>query len=64
MNGFGRSAAVAVLVSSAALGCARKPAAPAGGAMALAFIENDFPQALARARESSLPLFVEVWAPW
>lgn len=65
VNGFGRSAAVALLVSSAGLGCAPKPAgAPAGRAIALPFIENDFPQALARARESNLPLFVEVWAPW
>jgi hypothetical protein len=62
MNGIRRSAAVALLLSSAALGCARKPAA--GGTMALPFIENDFPQALAKAREANLPLFVEVWAPW
>ena len=65
MNGIRRHAAVALLLSSAALGCARKPAdVPAGGTMALPFIENDFPQALAKARESNLPLFVEVWAPW
>ena len=64
MNGFKRSAAVALLLSSAALGCGRKPAVPAGGTMALPFIENDFPQALAKAREANLPLFVEVWAPW
>ena len=30
----------------------------------LPFIENDFPQALAKARHANLPLFVEVWAPW
>ena len=65
MNGFRRSAAVALLLSSAGLGCAPKPAGPpAGAAMALPFIENDFPQALAKAREANLPLFVEVWAPW
>jgi hypothetical protein len=65
MNGFGRLATVALLLSPAGLGCAPKPAgAPAGAAIALPFIENDFPQALARARESNLPLFVEVWAPW
>ncbi len=42
------------------------PAAPAaaGHALALPFIENDYPRALARAREANLPLFVEVWAPW
>lgn len=30
----------------------------------LPFIENDYSGALARARAASLPLFVEVWAPW
>jgi hypothetical protein len=65
MNGFRRSAAIALVLSSAVLGCARKAAdAPAGATMALPFIENDFPQALAKAREANLPLFVEVWAPW
>ena len=65
MNGFRRSAAVALLLSSAGLGCAPQPAGvPAGGTPALPFIENDFPQALAKARDANLPLFVEVWAPW
>jgi len=30
----------------------------------LSFIENDYAQALAQARQRNLPLFVEVWAPW
>jgi hypothetical protein len=65
MNGFARAAAAALLLSSAGLACAPKPAAPpAGSAIALPFIENDFPRALAKAREANLPLFVEVWAPW
>ena len=65
MNGFRRTAAVALVLVSTAVGCAPKPVgAPAGHAIALPFIENDFPQALARAREANLPLFVEVWAPW
>ena len=65
MNGFRRSAAVAFVLASAGLGCAPKPAgSPAGRAIALPFIENDFPQALAKARDANLPLFVEVWAPW
>ena len=65
MNGFRRFAALALILVAAGLGCAPKPGgAPAGHAIALPFIENDFPQALARAREASLPLFVEVWAPW
>jgi len=65
MNGFRRTAAVALVLVSTAVGCAPKPGGvPAGHAIALPFIENDFPQALARAREANLPLFVEVWAPW
>jgi len=65
MDGLRRSAAVAFLFVSAGLGCAPKPAGvPAGGTIALPFIENDFPQALAKARDANLPLFVEVWAPW
>lgn len=39
-------------------------AAVTDGKLALPFIENDLPAALARAREANLPLFVEVWAPW
>lgn len=35
--------------------------APAGG---LTFIEDDFPAALALAKEKKLPLFVDGWAPW
>ena len=42
----------------------RESAAPHGGGLALPFIENDYAGALARAREASLPVFVEVWAPW
>jgi hypothetical protein len=32
--------------------------------MALPFIENDYAAALTKARDASLPIFVEVWAPW
>ena len=64
MNGFRRSAAVALLLSSTSLGCAPQPAGVPAGTLALPFIENDFPQALAKARDANLPLFVEVWAPW
>ena len=64
MNGFARSTAVAFLLSSAGLACAPKPTAPAGSAITLPFIENDFAQAVAKARDANLPLFVEVWAPW
>ena len=65
MSGFGRAAVLALLLLPAGLGCAPKPGgAPAGLAFALPFIENDFPRALALARDANLPLFVEVWAPW
>jgi hypothetical protein len=65
MLAFRRSAAAALLLAAAVLGCAPKPiGAPAAGSIALPFIENDFPQALAKARDANLPLFVEVWAPW
>jgi hypothetical protein len=65
MHGFRRTAATALVLALAGFGCSSKPGlAPAGHAMALPFIENDFPQAVARARDANLPLFVEVWAPW
>lgn len=64
MNGFQRTATVLVLVS-AGFACSPRPGgAPAGKAIALPFIENDFAQAVARAKDADLPLFVEVWAPW
>ena len=31
---------------------------------ALPFIQDDYSQALAKARERKLPLFIETWAPW
>jgi hypothetical protein len=31
---------------------------------ALTFISDDYPRALAEARQKKLPLFVEAWAPW
>ncbi len=30
----------------------------------LPFIHDDYPKALAEAKESGLPIFVECWAPW
>jgi hypothetical protein len=53
-----RPLAAAVLVA-ASLG----PRA-AGAAGALPFIEDDWPRALALAKETRRPLFVEAWAPW
>jgi len=55
----------ALPLAAAVLACAPKPGAPSTVHLAaLPFIENDYPQALAKAREANLPLFVEVWAPW
>lgn len=31
---------------------------------ALPFVEDNYTQALAQARQRNVPLFVEVWAPW
>lgn len=37
----------------------------AGSAWAkLPFIENDYAEALARAKTKNVPIFVEAWAPW
>ena len=33
-------------------------------ASALPFIRDDFARARTGARQRSLPIFVEVWAPW
>lgn len=33
-------------------------------AEALPFIENDYSRALAEAKVSGRPVFVDVWAPW
>ncbi|MGD0530277.1 MAG: thioredoxin family protein, partial [Polyangiaceae bacterium] len=38
------------------------PAVPENGA--IAFVENDYPRALAEARARHVPLFVDTWAPW
>jgi hypothetical protein len=45
---------------------ASSPAAAAygGETPVLPFIEDDYPAALAQARERGLPVFVEAWAPW
>jgi hypothetical protein len=58
-------AAATLAILTSGVGCGSRPGGVAAGhGMALPFIENDFPQALTRAREANLPLFVEVWAPW
>lgn len=30
----------------------------------LPFIQDNYPKALSEAKQRSLPIFVEVWAPW
>jgi len=30
----------------------------------LPFINDNYPKALAEAKQGKLPIFVEVWAPW
>lgn len=65
MRPLAAATASALLVLAGGLACAPKPGgAAAGRSIVLPFVENDFPGALARAREAKLPLFVEVWAPW
>ena len=44
--------------------CATTRAPAPAPAEALAFIEDDYPRALAEARERHVPLFVDAWAPW
>jgi len=60
-----RTTLFAFVLAAVAFGCASKPGGSATSAAAsLPFIENDFAQAVARATQANLPLFVEVWAPW
>lgn len=47
---------LAILVALAAAG-------PAGAGPAAA-VQDDYPRALAEARARSVPLLVDVWAPW
>ena len=65
MDAWKRITPVALLLLITGAGCASKPGgAEAAHAIVLPFIENDFTQAVAKARQANLPLFVEVWAPW
>jgi tetratricopeptide (TPR) repeat protein len=40
------------------------PPPPPATDHAIAFIENDYPRALAAARARRVPLFIDTWAPW
>jgi hypothetical protein len=48
------------LMAGAMVGCAFRTSA----ATRLPFIEDDYARALAEAKSRTVPLFVEVWAPW
>ena len=39
-------------------------ATPVCASEALPFIEDDWPRALAEAKKSGKPIFVDSWAPW
>ena len=43
---------------------AARTAVTASSSEVLPFIEDDYPRALAEARASKKPLFVDGWAPW
>src|SRR3954468_17470694 len=57
-----------------AIACAHRAASPAPSATAMAkpaihtteiaWVENDYPKALTRARETHRPLVVDFWAVW
>jgi hypothetical protein len=57
------AATIAAVALAAACTSSRAPEAHKGG-IALPFIENDYAQAITKAREANIPVFVEVWAPW
>ena len=59
-----RSSAGALLTLALALGACVSSDTAAPVAHVLPFIEDDYPRALAEARERQVPLFVEAWAPW
>jgi hypothetical protein len=46
------------------LALALASAGPAAAAGPLPFVADDYPRALADARDRNVPLVVDVWAPW
>jgi thioredoxin-like negative regulator of GroEL len=61
-----RSDTLRTLTGAALLlgGCGPSSEVRPGPSGVLPFREDDYPSALAEARERGLPLFIEVWAPW
>ena len=58
-----RLAFVLLLASCARPGSEGGAPPPAAGPV-LPWIADDYPKALAEARASKLPIFVDSWAPW
>lgn len=48
----------------AALGAVLALAAGQGRAAGRQVVEDDYPRALALAKQRSVPILVDVWAPW
>ncbi len=53
-----------VLFASQGTAAAAAPQSPGAAKKVLPFIQDDYATALAQARASKLPLFIEAWAPW
>lgn len=53
-----------LLLATALSACAAPRAAKVAPPSALTFLEDDYPRALASARERKLPIFVDAWVPW
>jgi hypothetical protein len=51
---------LAMWIVPLALAVAALPASPAG----LPWVKDNYPKALAEAKQRKLAMFVEVWAPW
>jgi hypothetical protein len=60
-SGLPASIALGTMLLSA---CAPSQEAKAPASAGLPFIADDYPSALALARERDVPLFIESWAPW
>ena len=60
-----RAVSIALAAALIVTPCAAAPSdAPTPTRLRLPFIDDDYPRALAEARERGLPLFVEYWTTW